>query len=268
MQKHMKTSQKQTSLFTEEQLTYLQGDSHVNHIAQQESDLGKKTAATSGRKCLEQFKKLNRDGLLAKTLPGFLLGMTDWSSEKCVLTWKMKGTKSKHLLFQLVPLVRRTEGIGFGLLPTPLVSEIHHANRVQNLKQLGAKTMASRKNGSNRPNGLTDWMDFNGLLPTPTTHQQNTQFKQGNTCLQAKLIQGLLPTPQASDWKGSAGPSENWIGNSDLAVQVHEICNVPRGKTSQLNPQFVAEMMGFPINWTELPFLNGETNPSKDTETL
>lgn len=39
------------------------------------------------------------------------------------------------------------------------------------------------------------------------------------------------------------------------------------GKTSQLNPRFVAEMMGFPANWTELPFLNGEQNQSKPTET-
>jgi len=29
-------------------------------------------------------------------------------------------------------------------------------------------------------------------------------------------------------------------------------------KTSQLNPRFVAEMMRFPTNWTELPFQNGE----------
>jgi hypothetical protein len=30
------------------------------------------------------------------------------------------------------------------------------------------------------------------------------------------------------------------------------------GKSSQLNPRFVAEMMGFPPDWTELPFTNGE----------
>jgi hypothetical protein len=35
-------------------------------------------------------------------------------------------------------------------------------------------------------------------------------------------------------------------------------------KTSQLNPRFVAEMMGFPPNWTELPFQSGETKASKD----
>ena len=35
------------------------------------------------------------------------------------------------------------------------------------------------------------------------------------------------------------------------------------GKPSQLNPLFVMEMMGFPPNWTVLPFQNGETNQSK-----
>ena len=38
-------------------------------------------------------------------------------------------------------------------------------------------------------------------------------------------------------------------------------------KCSQLNPRFVAEMMGFPVNWTELPFQSGEQSPSKDMET-
>jgi len=35
----------------------------------------------------------------------------------------------------------------------------------------------------------------------------------------------------------------------------------------QLNPQFVAEMMGFPEDWTELPFLNGDKNQLKPTVT-
>jgi hypothetical protein len=40
--------------------------------------------------------------------------------------------------------------------------------------------------------------------------------------------------------------------------------NPGHGTTSQLNPLFVAEMMGFPTDWTLLPFLNGEMNLSKD----
>lgn len=39
------------------------------------------------------------------------------------------------------------------------------------------------------------------------------------------------------------------------------------GKSSQLNPQFVMEMMGFPPNWTELPFRDGEKKASKQEET-
>ncbi len=31
------------------------------------------------------------------------------------------------------------------------------------------------------------------------------------------------------------------------------------GQTGQLNPRYVAEMMGFPVNWTELPYQGGGT---------
>jgi hypothetical protein len=68
---------------------------------------------------------------------------------------------------------------------------------------------------------------------------------------------GMLPTPKATDermhWK-----TENWKGD-DLGSQVNDIL----GTRSHLNPQFVAEMMGFPPNWTELPFQSGDKNPSK-----
>lgn len=87
-----------------------------------------------------------------------------------------------------------------GLLPTPTAMEIKHSNRVKGLKEKGAKGMYSRKNGALRPNGLTDFLDFN---------------------------------------------------------------NQVSGGTSQLNPLFVEEMMGFPLMWTALPFLspNGDKNP-------
>jgi DNA-cytosine methyltransferase len=41
---------------------------------------------------------------------------------------------------------------------------------------------------------------------------------------------------------------------------MHSVTQQKTGTTSQLNPRFVAEMMGFPPNWTELPFLSGEKN--------
>ena len=71
----------------------------------------------------------------------------------------------------------------------------------------------------------------------------------------------MLPTPTARDYKGSASMESiqrrkrNHLTNnlSDVYAQ--------HGKTSQLNPRFVAEMMGFPVDWTVLPFFNGGKNP-------
>jgi hypothetical protein len=41
--------------------------------------------------------------------------------------------------------------------------------------------------------------------------------------------------------------------------QLPNYIKLTSGSNSQLNPRFVLEMMGFPPDWTELPFLSGET---------
>ena len=60
------------------------------------------------------------------------------------------------------------------LLPTPMATDIHHAERVAELKKRGAKGLRCRDKGEAGANGLTDWMDFHGLLPTPTASDKNT----------------------------------------------------------------------------------------------
>jgi hypothetical protein len=212
----MKTSQRQISLFTEEQLTSLQVDSLANPTHPQESDLGKKTSDISGRICSEQFKRLIQPTLWGKMFVDSLIGMGEWSSKKCALNWKVVGTKYNRYYCQLVPSVRHTEEIEFGLLlPTPLASE-----------------------GTKMSGGETE-----------------------NQMSLTKLArQGLLPTPRTSD-KNMHWKTENWKGD-DLGSHINEMF----GTRSHLNPRFVAEMMGFPPNWTELPFLNGGQNQSKDME--
>jgi hypothetical protein len=79
--------------------------------------------------------------------------------------------------------------------------------------------------------------------------------------LENYAVMGLLPTPTVSDANGS-GSKESLEKRgrgerNDLAIFVTMNTN---GKNSHLNPPFVAEMMGFPTDWTELPFLNGEKN--------
>lgn len=78
---------------------------------------------------------------------------------------------------------------------------------------------------------LTDWMDFHGLLPTPTASDKNT----GTT-------------------------KDRKDGKSRMSDLKHNIAH-QYGRNSLLNPRFVSEMMGFPVDWTVLPFLNGGKNP-------
>jgi hypothetical protein len=300
----MKNLQKDLEPAGEQMTLFSQAGSrnYANHTAKPEKDLERKTSDTSGRKCLEQFERFNRAGLWAKTFSGLLIGTGDWYSTRCKLTWKLRGTKYNRMYFQLVPSTPPTDGTGFGLLPTtnttgidggsnsrkankkriellktpgamdaamenmtsrsvsgtsgnlaqeakngfllarlygmlptPTATDVHHADRVQALKETGAETMASRKNGANRPNGLMDYLDFNQMLCTPTA-----QASRGNTSAKR--------------------------GKGNLTDQIAEM-ELTDSKTSQLNPRFVMEMMGFPPDWTILPFLNGEMNQLKPEET-
>ena len=57
--------------------------------------------ATSGLKCFESFGKCVPDGSLRRMCRALLASKTAWYSSRCVLTWKVKATKSNRLLFQL-----------------------------------------------------------------------------------------------------------------------------------------------------------------------
>jgi hypothetical protein len=102
-----------------------------------------------------------------------------------------------------------------------------------------------------------------GMLPTPraqeieNSKQRIKENRIDSITTMAKL--GMLPTPQAADG-GKLGGNENQDSLTKRA-------RLETGTTSQLNPQFVMEMMGFPPDWTELPFLNGETSQSKQEAT-
>lgn len=188
------------------------------------------------------------------------------------------------------------------LLPTPMATDIYHPERLRYLKDAGAETMASRKNGSNRPNGLMDFMDFYGMLPTPNAREADKYSKKYNpksqmgTALTAMAVNGMLPTPTNSmvtyqdfiqaGYHSSKRPDYGLIPTPTASSHHNGCCKERKdgtsrkselnhyiaaqtGKTSQLNPLFVEEMMGFPLMWTTLPFLSqsGDRNQSKDTET-
>jgi hypothetical protein len=190
---------------------------------------------------------------------------------------------------QLQPSTLHTEEIGFGLLPTPTTQENPHYD--VELTETGRR---KAQNGNSHSMNLTD-KAIRGLLPTPTasdveggvSNPKQISMKNGrfirtsnNTGTQfgAKLRDavGLLPTPSAFDWN-TAQTQEKYQERKEMQKDKGINLHYPlkqmamdinlTGKTSQLSAQFVMEMMGFPTDWTELPFLNGETNQSKPEAT-
>ena len=242
----------------------------------------RRTAVTSGLTCSVPFTRSGPVGSLVRTL----VASSRWYSPARRLTWdvsplcserislytasgrntssrpsavilSVKDIPSSRCLFRLVPSVPRTEGTVSGLLPTPIASdfkvrgpgsqqkglpeiiremllptptatEIHHRQRVERWKRQGRTSMHEAEDGEKNPNGLTDFLDFHGLLPT-------------------------------LEHIGKKGKNPRQGGLPDFFAQT--------GRSFQLNPLFVAEMMGFPVNWTVLPFLPGGSSPSRDTGT-
>ena len=242
----------------------------------------RRTAVTSGLTCSVPFTRSGPIGLLVRTL----VASSRWYSPVRRLTWdisplfserlslytasgrntswrpsreilSVKDIPSNRYLFRLVPSVPCTEGTVYGLLPTPIASdfkvrgpgsqqkglpeiiremllptptatEIRHRQRVERWKRQGRTSMHETEDGEKNPNGLTDFLDFHGLLPT-------------------------------LEHIGRKGKNPRQGGLPDFFAQT--------GRSFQLNPLFVAEMMEFPVSWTVLPFLPGGSSPSRDTGT-
>jgi hypothetical protein len=222
--------------------------------------------ATSGRKCLEQFGRFNHVGLWAKTFSELLIGTEGWFSMRCKLTWKLKGTKYKRMYFQLAPSTHRTEETGFGLLPTVTARDEKNGGKMEDGR-------IQRKIQQGFTVELNDLATM-GLLPTPNTmdtlppKEGEAMKRIANGARKGRTAPsnlreyvnpksweayGLLPTPMSQDGQNSTAPASQ-AGRDTLPGMV-----AATGTTSQLNPRFVLEMMGFPPDWTELPFLNGET---------
>ena len=234
----METSPRQISIFTEDESTSSPEGFRASLTPKQVSDLEKKMTATSGRICLEQFGRFSHVGSWARTFAGLLIGMTGWYSTKCSLTWKLKGTKSNRFYFQLAPSTHPTDETEFGLLPT--------------IKTVDSKDQLNKNRETKLENGSFVNIDKDGV--------------RWGANLVDIVRNGLLPTPTATDWKGAYPPSsiDKNPARRGLLRNAYQYTEGEYHSTnSQLNPRFVMEMMGFPPDWTELPFQNGETNQSK-----
>ncbi len=270
MPKDTQTLYKQTSLFTEDIATSLPVDSPARDFHSQGNVKGGKMKDTSGLTCLRRFDKLPRATLWQKMLADSLLRKTDWHSSRCVLTWKLKGTKFKRLLFQLVPSTLPIEETEFGLLPTPAASDTNTGQPGNTSMENGRYIRTSQTTGTKFGSRLTD---IAVLLPTPTVDQRDRteivlalmekgdplykrRNKEGSarqfSIKDALIFHGMLPTPRASEYKGT-GPlgsksQAHMLEKGYLEATIQETT----GQSGQLSHRFTAEMMGYPKGWCDL----------------
>lgn len=188
---------------------------------------------------------------------------------------------SSRFLFQLAVSEPRTGETGYGLLPTVQtqglkVCDKNGKTKFMNLSLLPTPTAQEGFNSGKgeifvtrnntirirNQNGTSSRLGLEGavkhmLYPTPTAQdfkRRGPNSKQQG--LPEAAYKDLLPTPKANSWKI---PCEHGEGSPDLQTYITKKI----GETSQLNPLFVEEMMGYPLMWTTLPFLSQNGDKSQ-----
>ena len=204
---------------------------------------------------LRAIKEIQPTWIIGENVRGLVSWGGGWYSTRCAMIWKGKDMKSNRFLFQLQASTHRTKEKEYGLLPTPTTQEPTSQCEIDSN---GRRLTKDKKDSHSLNLGRMASMN---LLPTPMAQDGKNSTLPPSQINRTSLV-GMLCTPTA---QASRGNTSHKRGKGNLTDQIAEM-NLTTSKTSQLNPQFVMEMMGFPTDWTLLPFLNGETNQLKQEE--
>ena len=81
------------------------------------------------------------------------------------------------------------------------------------------------------------------------------EIRQGGGRIMRRIATKMLPTPCASDNRDRGGPKDKAI---QRRLEIGKSIELSMMVDGPLNPLFVEQMMGFPSNWTALPFQDGQ----------
>ena len=191
------------------QPSLLPQDSLVSLLVLPGSEEAIRMTVTSGLKLSQLLKPSNPSGYCLK----MLLESSTWHSTLCYLTWKVRATPMKRLLFQLAPSTPHTDEIESGLLPTPQTMDAIEMTREVTMR--GKSPRIKSNQGVDGQAGLRD------------------------------IVQ-MWPTPQT----GAHNEAAHNAMSGDFKVKFCERAGIPT--TGQLNPNWVEWLMGFPVGWTDL----------------
>lgn len=146
------------------------------------------------------------------------------------------------------------------LLPTPLAVSVRHSKRASAAKAQGSGSFRSRLNGEEAPTGLEDWLEFHGLMPSPVAQDYRRRGPNARKQGLPGYFHDLLHTPIADDLKKRTNGQRSMTKRDfeEMFPEKAKSQGSKDGRASQLNPLFVGEMMGFPLEWLVSPFLSGD----------
>ena len=279
MRKVIQTSQQQISGNGEEKSMSLQEVFLVNPFLLPAKEREQTITATSGLICSGPYMRSDPIGLSVK----MLLVSSRWYSPVRRLRWEvnplyservtlylkddsnmllkpfavilsMKDIPSNRYLYRLVPSVRPIEETGCGLLPTGTASDFKR--RGPNSKQQGLPEkifeMLPTPQAADSSIGAVIGRNDRFILTKNGVPRKINQNGQNGSVGLGRIFR-LMCTPTATDWKGGSTRRQRAFQRSSLRSEVH--ADFGSGRTSQLNPLFVEEMMGFPTGWISRPFL-------------
>lgn len=250
-----------------EQSQYYQADFLASHSVQPGSGEARRMTVTSGRRCLELYRRSDPVGSLVR----MLLESSHWRSTRCYLTWKASATPARRLLFRLAPSMPRTDETVVPFWPTPITPRPHDS------ENMAGKYLPSQKQ-KDLSYAVAMWptpksSDSKGTGPVGSASQTH-DAKKGN--LRGVVLEAFA-TPQARDGSRNhtgqlanfvkliptvttgaemCGRSANyqWLKEMEEAgvISEEERRSMAAGNGGQMNPTWVEWLMGFPIGWTDL----------------
>jgi len=180
------------------------------------------------------------------------LGLELSELTECSLTWQEQVTPLGRWWWVLSMPGLRTDGNGFGLLPTPRTTDIQAGRGAAQIN--GKWYRPSHWLDSGQMIGGANLADVALMLPTPKASDGRPKGNGGDRKspgLEQMAKGGMLPTPNTTDYKGANTRSpgkERPESDDDLPTRLKRSGTGP----TRLSPCFVEWMMGFPAHHTDV----------------
>jgi len=194
-----------------------------------------KTTATSGQRLLPLLQQRGPVGSLLK----MLATSSQWYSTLYRLTWRCKATKSGRRYFQLAHSMRRTSASVLSSWPTPIANNATGGRGYQ----------ADGTPYPHRHTGSTLIDAVGKAWQTPLASDANGTRKADGKRGVGLNTQAMWATPTAHDAKNMSMPPTAAL-REDLTGDMMRC-----GQQGYLNPDWVEQLMGLPVGWTDIPTL-------------